>query len=102
MNVPFKVRRQPVFVQRAYVNEFERVLERTGSALTAVRAADKVVDTYLARQSVIRASENDSTHTVELNATVMELTQLEGGDVMPAEVLEEIKAKFVLGIMREN
>ena len=67
-DIPFTVQKEPAHVQRAYVREFQRVLEKTGSSLSAKKAADQII-----RQSHIEGDDRSAKASVQLKAAVKEL-----------------------------
>ena len=92
MQIPYRLQAYPAHVQRAWLNEFDRVLERTGSALTADNAADMILTSFTRSTINTEPGGNRSAHNVLMTATIREFTELESRDVIPAGVLGEIKA----------
>jgi len=93
MQIPYRIRNLPDFVQRAWVKEFETVLERCGSAITAVMSADSLVESWRARNSIVEVDDERSQHVVGLKASICELTEARARDIIPESVLTKIKAE---------
>lgn len=83
LDIPFTVQKEPMHIQRAYIREFKRVLEITGSSLAAKKSADQII-----RQSHIEGDDRSAKVSVQLKASIKEL---DNTDHLPDEVVQKIK-----------
>lgn len=89
--IPFDVREKPKPVQRAWLREFERVLDQTGSSRRAVNAADKLLDVHNERQKKINIRENLTVRPVTLDASISEFARANAEQYVPASILADIR-----------
>lgn len=85
--IPYKVKGEPEYLQRAYVNEFEGVLESTGSSVRAIRAADKLLDSVKSKPD----NPVKSNHQVVMSSGIEELATVKAEQVLPDDVYNSIK-----------
>ncbi len=83
LEIPFAVSKEPGFIQRAYVHEFNQVLEATGSAMAGCDAANKLVLAYRKKKSTPK----EHTCLIMAEATLQELAV----EKVPAAVMERVK-----------
>jgi len=93
MEIPYKIRSLPDCLQRVWRREWQRVLENTGSAITAVKAADSLIEAVTVRSSLVDADDSHSEHSVSLSAVVCELAETRAKDILPDSVLNAVKAE---------
>lgn len=93
MDIPFHIRGLDKPVQRAYIAEFNRVMERSGSAITAVKSADALANRVLRAERSKVKSVNHISKKVNFTATIQELSGEDLRNYIPDGVIEAAKSK---------
>jgi len=92
IHVPRAVSNEPTYIQEAYIREYTRVEEQTGDVLTAVRAADILLQQLQRRQGAYHQQIKDiieASMDVQIHAHI---TELSAYDCLPIEILNQIKS----------